>query len=90
MSDRICGMSPVPTLFEKVFDAVASALPADLSEDVRKNIKATIRGACENLELVTREELEVQEAVLKRTREKVDQLEMQVAELEKSILNRPE
>ena len=90
MDGRIVSMSAVPTLFEKIFDAVTSALPADLSDDVRKNVKATIRGACENLELVTREELEVQEAVLKRTREKVERLEQQVSELEKSILSRSE
>lgn len=88
MNDRIRSMSSIPTLFEKIFDSVVSALPTDLSDDVRKNIKATIRGACENLELVTREELEVQEAVLKRTREKVDLLEQQVSELEKSILSK--
>lgn len=81
-------MSPAPVLVEKFFESIASALPGDLSEDVRRNIKATIRGACENLDLVTREELEVQEEVLKRTREKVELLEQQVSELEKSILNK--
>ncbi len=83
-------MTALPTLFEKIFEAVASALPTDVSADVRNNIKATVRGACENLELVTREELEVQEAVLKRTREKVELLEQQVSELEKIILPKRE
>ena len=82
-------MNAAPTLFEKIYNAVASALPNELSDDVRRNVNATIRGACENLELVTREELEVQEAVLSRTREKVELLERQVAELEKSILDKP-
>jgi BMFP domain-containing protein YqiC len=37
---------------------------------------------------VTREELEVQEAVLRRTREKVDRLEQQVSELESRVLSK--
>ena len=81
-------MDKVQSLFEQVTAAVASVLPKELSEDVRKNIKATVRGACEDLELVTREELEVQEAVLKRTREKVSQLEQQVQELESRVLHK--
>ena len=81
-------MSKVQSMLEQISEAVASVLPVDLSEDVRKNIKATVRGACESLELVTREELEVQEAVLIRTREKVDRLEQQVSELESKVLSK--
>lgn len=86
--DKIGPVSKVQSLLEQISEAVASVLPADLSADVRKNIKATVRGACEGLELVTREELEVQEAVLKRTREKVDRLEQQVSELESKVLSK--
>ena len=81
-------MSKVQSMLEQISEAVASVLPVDLSEDVRKNIKATVGGACESLELVTREELEVQEAVLSRTREKVDRLEQQVSELESKVLSK--
>ena len=70
------------TLFDRVSEAVAAVLPADMSQDVRQNIKARVRGACESLNLVTREELEVQEAVMQRTREKLEKLEAQVRELE--------
>jgi len=86
--DKIHVVSKVQSLLEQISEAVASVLPADVSADVRKNIKATVRGACEGLELVTREELEVQEAVLRRTREKVDRLEQQVSELESKILSK--
>ena len=72
-------------MLEQISAAVTAVLPKDLSEDVRKNIKTTIRGACEGLNLVTREELEVQEAVMRRTREKVEQLEAQVHELEELL-----
>lgn len=70
---------------DRLSEAVAAVLPADLSQDVRRNIKAQVRGACEGLNLVTREELEVQEAVMQRTREKVEKLELQVHELEKLL-----
>ncbi len=79
-------MSGIQPLLEQIGEAISAVLPNELSEDVRKNIKSAVRGACENMDLVTREELEVQEAVLKRTREKVEELERQVQELEKQIL----
>jgi BMFP domain-containing protein YqiC len=40
------------------------------------------------MNLVSREEFEVQTAVLARTREQLERLEAQVAELEKQIANR--
>ncbi len=43
-----------------------------------------LRGGLEKLDLVTREEFEVQEAVLARTREKLEALQERVAELEDS------
>jgi len=75
-------------IFEQLADAVASVLPTELTDDLRKNVKASLRGALDQLNLVTREELEVQEAVLQRTREKVEQLEMQVAKLEAELLKK--
>ncbi len=74
-------------IFEQLADAVAGVLPTDdPSGDFRKNVQASLKSACERMNLVTREELEVQEAVLQRTREKVDQLEAQVAALEAQLL----
>lgn len=78
-------MNKVQSFLEQISAAVAEVLPNDMSEDVRKNIKSTVRGACEGLDLVTREELEVQEVVMQRTREKVDKLETQVHELEELL-----
>ena len=82
---RIKPMSKVQSLWEQISAAVSGVLPTDVSEEVRKNIKSTVRGACEGLALVTREELEVQEAVMQRTREKVEKLEAQVHELEELL-----
>lgn len=68
-------------LAKKLADAVPSGI-RDLQHDVEKNFRAMLQSAFTRLDLVTREEFEVQTAVLGRTREKVDTLEKQVAELE--------
>jgi len=51
--------------------------------DIEKNIKATLGGLFSRLDLVTREEFEIQKEVLARTREKLVQLESRLAELDK-------
>lgn len=66
---------------------ITDALPEGLSrinDDVRKNLKEVISAQLARMDLVSREEFEVQSAVLARTREKLERLEAQVAELEKS------
>ncbi len=76
-------MTNRPTdLFERLSAVIGDILPADLGDEVRDSAKTALRSACERLDLVTLEEFEVQQAVLQRTREKVEQLERQVAALE--------
>ncbi|HQO15594.1 MAG TPA: accessory factor UbiK family protein [Methylotenera sp.] len=50
--------------------------------DAEKNIHALLKGALTKLELVTREEFDVQAEVLRSTKEKLSQLETKLAELE--------
>ena len=52
--------------------------------DVEKNINALLRGMFTKMELVTREEFEVQAEVLRNTRQKLELLEARLAELESS------
>jgi len=68
--------------FVRFFEA---ALPAGIAVAVRDNLRAAASSAFEKMELVSNEEFEVQKRVLLRTREKLDQLEQQVAELEKTM-----
>ena len=49
---------------DQISAAIRSVLPQQLTHDVRKNMNAALQSALERLDLVTREELEVQEAVL--------------------------
>lgn len=78
-------MRPSTQLFEQLSDTINRLLPRELTDDVRANVKGGISSVLDQFDLVTREELEVQEAVLRRTREKLESLEAQVAELEQRL-----
>ena len=53
--------------------------------DVEKNINALIKGALTKMELVTREEFDIQAEVLRNTREKLTLLEKKLIELESQL-----
>ncbi len=53
-----------------------------LRDDLARNLRASLESGLTRLDLVSREELDVQAAVLARTREKLGRLEARVAELE--------
>lgn len=65
-------------LSKKIRDAI-NATPAS---DLNKNIHALLQSAFTKLELVSREEFDIQAEVLQRTRSKLELLESRVAELE--------
>jgi hypothetical protein len=67
------------------FGAKMSALLANSpAKDIEKNAKAMMSGVLAKLDLVTREEFDVQAQVLARTREKLKELEARVDALEKA------
>lgn len=55
----------------------------DLRAELQRNFRAVLQSQLSRLELVSREEFEVQQEVLKRTRGKLEKLEKQLAALEK-------
>lgn len=69
-------------LAQEVADKVAEALVVSPARDLEKNLKASLAVWLSRLDLVTREEFDVQTEVLARTREKLQALEARVAELE--------
>ena len=69
-------------LIENVLAAVGAILPANLSEEVKANLSTTVTTALDNMDIVTRQEIEVQETVLRRAREKINELEARIEELE--------
>lgn len=58
-------------------------------EELQQNFKAVLQGGLAKLDLVTREEFDVQRAVLLRTREKLEQLQRTVEALEAQLDPRP-
>lgn len=70
---------------ENLAARLAESLPEGLRsmrEDLEANFRSVLRSRLSRLDLVTREEFDVQEAVLQRTREKLEALEQRLAELE--------
>ncbi len=61
---------------------IGKAIEASPAKDIEKNVKAMLRGGLTRLDLVTREEFDTQAEVLRRTREKLEQMEARIAELE--------
>lgn len=74
----------------KLAETIVDALPRDFAKGVRSNTRVVVQSALEKMDLVTREELDVQEKVLQRTREKLEVLETRVAELEQLLRERAE
>ena len=71
-------------LIEEVSARLKDAFSQSPGADIEKNLRAVLQSMFAKLDLVTREEFDVQQAVLLRTREKLTQLESQVVALEKS------
>ena len=76
MSDK-----SIEDLARKLAESLPEGLRA-VREDIENNFRAVLKSGLSRLDLVTREEFEVQEAVLARTREKLEALETRLEELE--------
>ena len=77
-----------PRQLDEISRRIAEIMPPGIrgvKQDLEKNVHSVLQSAFARLDLVTREEFEVQSAVLSRTREKVEALEEQVAALEKQL-----
>jgi len=72
-------------LLDDLAQRLAKTVPTGLQvlqDDLKHNLRAGLEAGLSHLDLVTREEFDVQAAVLSRTREKLEALEKLVAELE--------
>ncbi len=72
----------VEDLARKLADSMPEGIRA-VRDDLESNFRAVLRAGLGKLDLVTREEFDVQEAVLARTREKLAALEQRLEDLEK-------
>ena len=69
-------------LVDEVGERLRQVLEASPAKDLERNVRAVLTSVFSRLDLVTREEFEVQQEVLKRTRELLTALETRVAALE--------
>ena len=79
MSDK-----SIENLARKLAESVPEGLRS-VREDLESNFRSVLRSGISKLARVTREEFEVQEAVLGRTREKLERLEAKLEEIEKDL-----
>lgn len=79
------------TAIDEIARRLADLVPPDARaarDDLVANFRDALRSGLRRLDLVTREEFDVQRAVLQRTRELVDALDVRVTELELRLGNR--
>ena len=74
--------TPIEELARKLAEAVPDGVRA-IRSDLEDNFRSVLQTGLGKLDLVTREDFEVQEAVLQRTREKLEALEERLQDLEK-------
>lgn len=74
---------PNPAFINDLVGKLGDVLKQSPAKDIEQNLKAGVTSMLGKLDMVNREEFDVQTEVLARTREKLAQLEARVAELEK-------
>jgi len=77
-----------PKSIDDIATRLTDALPPGLNtfkEDMEKNFKAILQSVLGKMDLVTREEFEVQKGVLAKTRSRLEDLEKRVSDIENKI-----
>lgn len=73
------------TPLEEIAAKFGELLAESPAKDIEKNLRAVAQSVASKVDLVPREEFEVQQAVLLKTRDMVEALEARVATLEKQL-----
>jgi len=76
-------INPIDNLVNQILDKLPQGADV-LHEDINQSLKTGLTIALKKMDLVTRDEFDVQKAVLEKTRKKLEQLEQQVQAFEKS------
>jgi len=77
-----------PEIIAQIGRQIATALPQtakDTQQEIEKNVRAILQATINKLDLVSRDEFDAQLVVLKRTREKLEQMELTLSKLEQEI-----
>lgn len=76
-------LNPIDNLVNKILDKLPQGADV-LRDDINQSLKTGLTIALKKMDLVTRDEFDIQKAVLEKTREKLEQLEKQVQALEQT------
>jgi ubiquinone biosynthesis accessory factor UbiK len=71
-----------PKLIDDITAKISEIVSSSPAKDIEKNLRALMTAAFARMDLVTREEFDVQVELLKRTREKLEELERRAGEIE--------
>jgi len=80
-----------PKIIDDFSRKIADAIPPgvkSIKNEVEKNVRATIESLFSKMNLISRDEFDIQSAVLARTREKLEALEKQIEILEKKHVSK--
>ena len=77
--------NPAAEIIERIMQTAKAALPDSVTQDVKNNVRAAIQEVIADLDMVSREELDIQKEVLKKTRAKVDEMERIISDLERQL-----
>lgn len=81
-------MNRQDTLVNRILELIGEQLPegvAALGQDLRHNLASLVKESLAKMDLVTREEFEIQTRVLARTRQRLEKLEQQLLEMEHNL-----
>jgi BMFP domain-containing protein YqiC len=73
----------IDELTQRFMDAIPPGLK-DFKKDLEKNFRSVLQTTFAKMDLITREEFDVQVNVLKRTRQKLEMLEKKLAQIEEN------
>ncbi len=76
---------------DEIVRKISAAIPDDLKtakQNLEKNVRVAAEGVFQRLDLVTREEFDVQAKMLSESQQRVKKLEQRIQELEQKILNK--
>lgn len=77
------------SFFNDLQGKINQAIESSPAKDIEKNVKSMMTQGFSKLDLVTREEFDIQNQVLAKTRAKLEALEQKVAELEEKLAVKP-
>ncbi|MFB9244604.1 accessory factor UbiK family protein [Massilia antarctica] len=78
------------SFFNDLQGKINQAIESSPAKDIEKNVKSMMSQGFSKLDLVTREEFDIQSQVLAKTRAKLDALEQRVTEMEERLAAKPQ